>query len=274
MPFVLIKGRFRPDLGQPDGDSVRFAADDLTLWARLEGVHPRVSRQGATVGTVQLRFEGIDSVEKEALAALAAASRDNMVRRLDAGSAGSGRGHVLSRMTDDKSGRPIAFAFAGEPPEADGAEVYLDPARLTGSANWAQMRDGHAYPLYYNTLFAALRSGFDEALAVARRDRLGLWASDATGTGVTVRERADLATIPPIWPKLWRRLRDYLVPGRTLDGFVTWLEARNERIDILSAMEERGLQDVVEVAGDRVRLTVAPEDIRVVGEAGARPRRP
>jgi hypothetical protein len=33
-------------------------------------------------------------------------------------------------------------------------------------------------------------------------------------------------------------------------------------------MEERGVQDLVEVRGTRVRLTEIPENLRVVGRAG------
>jgi hypothetical protein len=36
MPFKLTKGRFVPSAGIPDGDSVRFRADN-TLWNKLEG---------------------------------------------------------------------------------------------------------------------------------------------------------------------------------------------------------------------------------------------
>jgi hypothetical protein len=89
---------------------------------------------------------------------------------------------------------------------------------------------------------------------------------------VTVRSKNDLATIPPIWPKLWRRLEEFFRNANSLAGFIDFLEQRNERIDILSIMEERGLQDLVEVRGDTVRMTEPPENLRVVGEAGRRTR--
>jgi hypothetical protein len=45
MPLTLMKGRFKPLAGRPDGDSVRFLADDLTLWARLEGAPPEIGKR-------------------------------------------------------------------------------------------------------------------------------------------------------------------------------------------------------------------------------------
>ena len=63
MTFVLIRGTYFPAIGEPDGDSVRFAAADISLWDRLDG---RVDDPG-TNDTLQLRFEGIDALEKTAI---------------------------------------------------------------------------------------------------------------------------------------------------------------------------------------------------------------
>jgi hypothetical protein len=109
----------------------------------------------------------------------------------------------------------------------------------------------------------------------AKQQGRGYWPTDATRTGVTIGTEAELKTIRPIWPKLWRRLEEYLgndPPPPNLSGFVDFLAARNERVDILSLMEERGLQDLVKVTGNRVKLRFNPENLRVVGEAGQRLR--
>ena len=275
MPFTLIKGHFKPLVGEPDGDSVRFLADQPALWDRLEGKPAELGPPGApTEGTAQLRFEGIDSVEKRATQPLATQSKTSMLGLIgfDQATAPEPPGYVLARMTDDQSGRPIAFVFAGLPPRPDGDDVFLDAALLRDSVNWLQAQAGFAYPLYYNTLFAALRAEFDAAVAAAAAADDGYWPLDRTTAGVTVRARADLATIPPIWPKLWRRLDTYLRQRDSLACFVDYLLGQNERVDILSIMEERGLQDVVEVQGDTVRLTEPPGNLRVVGEAGQRRR--
>jgi hypothetical protein len=81
-----------------------------------------------------------------------------------------------------------------------------------------------------------------------------------------------LKTIDPIWPKLWRRLEEYFRSADSLAEFIDFLEVKNERIDILSEMEERGLQNIVAVQGNLVKLTESPENIRVVGKAGRRGR--
>jgi len=273
MPFILIKGRFKPKAGVPDGDSVRFLANNVKLWKKLEGRSPTLGTGVETKDTVQLRFEGIDAIEKAATKPLSTQARDNMFKLIGYNENNPEPvGYVLARATDDKSGRPIAFAFAGNTARQDGSEVFLDPLLLKSSVNFKQAKSGFAYPLYYNTLFASLRNEFTAAIKYARNKHLGYWPLDKTLTGVTVHSHADLATIPPIWPKLWRRLDEFLKTHNSLAGFIGFLEARNERIDILSIMDERGLQDVVNVQGSKVRLTERPENIRVVGKAGHRTR--
>lgn len=274
MPFLLIKGRFIPQAGIPDGDSVRFRADDRNLWTKLEGTPPELGKSARGKDTVQLRFEGIDAIEKGAVQPLATQSLDNMLHLIGYNQSDNPEpvGYILTRMTDDNSGRPIAFVFAGKTRLQDGAEVFLDGTMVRKSVNIKQAKAGFGYPLYYNTLFASLRDEFNKAIADAKRKGLGYWTVDQTNIGVTIDSYADLATIPPIWPKLWRRLEEFLRQRDSLDGFLDFLENRNERVDILSTMEECGLQDLVEVHENKVRLKEDPVNIRVVGKAGRRTR--
>jgi endonuclease YncB( thermonuclease family) len=274
MPFTLIAGRFKPLAGIPDGDSVRFLADNLSLWGKLEGKPVNLGTGVETKNTVQLRFEGIDAIEKGALQPLATQARENMFKLIgfESNSAPQPRGYILARMTDDQSRRPIAFAFVGSSKLRDGSDVFLDAALLRRSVNYRQMNDGFAYPLYYNTLFATLRQELNNALRQARQKRRGYWPTDRTTKGVAPTRREDLARIAPIWPKLWRRLDTFLAANSSLSGFKAFLQQENERIDVLSEMEERGLQDLVEVRGNKVRLLEAPENLRVVGAAGQRKR--
>jgi endonuclease YncB( thermonuclease family) len=259
MGFVLIQGTFAPDLGEPDGDSVRFIADDLSRWERLSGRMGRLGREDS----MQLRFEGIDALEKQAIQPLADDARESMVALL--GGELRPRGYILARAFET-NGRPICFPFAGEPDEADGSEVFLDAARLRRSVNYGQMEAGLAYPLYYNTLFRDLREEFNVALEAARTAGRGYWPTDSTMTGVTVRQRSDLFTIAPIWPKLWRRLETYFRTPRTLAGFLAFLRASEERADDLTTFEQKSIEHFFAVTGDSVRMRTAPENLRIVSD--------
>jgi endonuclease YncB( thermonuclease family) len=272
MPFIVIQGQYLPKVGTPDGDSVRFKARNPKLWGKLEGKPVRLGTSAASAGTVQLRFEAIDAMEKGAQQPLSGEATANMKRLLgyDAEAQPTPTGYVLARMTDDKSGRPIAFAFAGRCPWRDGSEVRLSAAQVRGSVNYKQALAGHAYPMYYHTLFADLRREFDAAVAAARRARRGVWRSDKSTSGVRFNGAESLLTIDPVWPKLWRRLQEFARTGEPMSKFIAFLEAKNERMDVLDVMEERGLQDLVKVNGNRVRLTERPENLRVRAQAGKR----
>jgi endonuclease YncB( thermonuclease family) len=272
MTFTTIKGKFTPKFGIPDGDTVRFVADNEDLWNRLDGRGVKINQ---TNRSVPLRFEGVDAIEKAATKPLSEEATNNMLDLLghDENNNPSPRGYVLARMTDDKTRRPICFVFADDTSDGDGEEVFLKGSKVKESVNYKQMSDGYAYPLYYNTLFRELREEFNKALIHAKQNNLGYWPSDATKNGVTVNSHSDLDNINPVWPKIWRRLDEYLRSNDSLDNFIEWLEDRNERVDILSLMEERGIQDIVKVEDNKVKLTVDPEDLRVVGQAGLRNRR-
>ncbi len=260
MPFVLIKGTFFPGVGIPDGDSVRFAADDISLWDSLDG---SIDDPG-TNDTVQLRFEGIDSIEKSAIQPLATDSRDSMLDLIGASSLDdTPRGYVLSRSADPH-GRAIAFAFAGDAPEADGDSIFLTGDRLRESVNFLQVRSGFAYPLYYNTLFRVLRETFNEALDEARGANRGYWPTDATMTGVNIVDRSQVSEIPPVWPKLWRRLEEFLRSHQGLDGFLDFIRDSGERADNLTTFEQSSLDNFMHVTGNTVRMTVDPRQLRVV----------
>ena len=68
-------------------------------------------------------------------------------------------------------------------------------------------------------------------------------------------------------------MQEYLRTHNDLSDFADFLAAKNERIDVLDVMEERGLQDLVKVRGNKVSLIEDPANLRVVGVAGKRAKR-
>ena len=101
----------------------------------------------------------------------------------------------------------------------------------------------------------------------ARAGNRGVWDNDATNSGVTWGGRASLSTLPPLFPKLWRRLEDYCIDREfrefsdTLDAFMEYLRMRRDRLLVVPENRFTGLDNVVEVAGDRLSLAFAPEEL-------------
>jgi hypothetical protein len=196
MPFVTIKGSFHlcgqsangnPTGFQPDGDSMQFKPDDASLLDRLEKTAD--AYRLTSIGSTQLRFEGIDALElhfegHHQPRPLADDSRDyltgllglnpvpysppkNVTVKPPVAHDGT-RGYILSRALE-AHGRPVAFAFAGDPASNNGDSVTLRAPLLRKSLNYKSLAAGNAYPLYYDTLFASLRATFtaNDASALA-----------------------------------------------------------------------------------------------------------
>jgi len=176
------------------------------------------------------------------------------------------RGYVLSNGID-ANGRMIGFIYAGDPAEADGAQVFLDNPRVDTSINATLLNAGLTYPAFYDTLPADLRAHLADVSRAAR----------TAGAGIRARSTADpnsAATIPDlaaleqlvIWPKLFRRIVPYLAAGFTdFDGFDTWLRAdpvnRDDSLLLLADPPRAGnLHDVVTAAGHTIQLTLWPEE--------------
>jgi endonuclease YncB( thermonuclease family) len=288
MPFTLLAGTYhlvgrngdKPVGLEPDGDSIHFKPRDPQLLARLERVGGPAKVNA--IGSLQLRFEGVDAPElhfggsRQSLV-LGSQARDFVTGELGLNpvpyeSPGQVRvkppvaidgtpGFVLSRALDP-NGRPVAFAFAGPPPDADDATLTLDAALLRRSLNFGSIAAGHAYPLFYDTLFADLREALAAAVVAARDEQRGLWRHDRSDAGLDVGERRDLEADDVIFPKLFRRLIEFL--GKRLgdvSGFPLWLGEQREQVLDLSTSNFTHFDNLVAVEGNRVRLTRHPEQL-------------
>jgi hypothetical protein len=274
MPFVVIKGTFHVEGYSPDGDSVRFKADNREHWAKLSGGPAVLNAKDHA----QLRFEAIDTLEthyqnihqplKLATGALERLLEGlnitdvewNETRTMITAANDGTEGYILSREVEEY-GRPVAFVYAGTPPEEDGSEIFLDADRMSQSLNQQALEEGFAYPTYYKGLFPDLREALTETVARAREAQLGVWAEDRTNAGFEVEGLHSITDEHVILPKLFRRLAEYLEAGGSVAGFKEFLEAKDEEIIVISTVHPTHFDTVVEVDGNTVRLTEPPENL-------------
>lgn len=291
MPFTLIKGIYRAVNYSPDGDSVRFEADDSALLMGLADFRPKINARNH----VQLRIEAVDALETHYSPPsgggvyhqplqLANAARDALLDFVkisnvewdSAGktvvSAGEGtRGYILSRAVD-KYGRPIGFVFTGEAAERDGDQIMLDVPRLQSSYNFSALSRGLVYPTYYRGLFKDLRDACTAAVQQARQNRAGVYAIDATNAGFEASSLRVLTEQSAILPKLFRRLVEYMVNYGTAAGFKDKLAQAQEPVLDLTTANFTHFDSFVDQAegSEVIRLTRAPEEL-VFDEMKARP---
>ncbi|MFF5189714.1 thermonuclease family protein [Streptomyces sp. NPDC000345] len=290
MSYTLLRGLFvirYPDLPrqgpEPDGDTVKFRPDSPAL---VEGLpRPSGTPPDLTARGISVRLEAIDALEthfSETHQELTGAhdARDRLLtllgftgftffpdlpNKVKSADQDSLRGYVLSNGID-ANGRLIGFVYPGDPAEPDGHHVYLDEARVDQSANATLMAEGLAYPAFYATLPAALRTHLAGKSRAARAAQAGLWprsTADPNGNA-GVPDLAELQKLV-MWPKLFRRLVPYLAAGATdLNGFDAWLRAdkvhRDDQLFLLQRGEYGNMHDVISAVGKDVQLTVWPED--------------
>jgi hypothetical protein len=300
MPFLVIQGTFRlvnktktgkPTGFEPDGDSIHFKPNKPSLLNKLTVLTKPV--QFSNIGSVQLRMEGIDALEEHyqpdkggAVShqprGLADAARDFLTGELGLNPVpytppdnlkvkppvphDATPGFILSRSLE-VNGRPVSFVFAGDPPVADGTEIHLTPTLLKQSVNYKLIASGNAYPLFYDTLFAELRNPLATAARRARKAKRGLWTEDRTLTGVQVKTQADLEANGVIFPKLFRRLTDYLAEtDGNLAKFPKWLEKKREQVLILDTKNFTHLDNLVRVSDGKVMMTLASDRFVVISQ--------
>jgi endonuclease YncB( thermonuclease family) len=298
MPFILIKGTFRlinrtqngNETGfQPDGDSIHFKPRNRKLLDKLTRLQQPYRL--TNIGSVQLRIEGIDALELHYRPthggpetfqprSLADAARDFLIQKLRLNpvnyapprnltvkppAPNDGQpGYILSRSLE-VHGRPVSFIFAGGHTAQDGSEVILDVPQLKKSLNYKAVLNGHAYPLFYDTLFADLRNALATAARQARKKKRGLWAQDGSQTGVRATAQSDLEQYGVTYPKLFRRLTDFLAETNgQLSDFPKWLAKKKEQVQDLDTTNVTHFDTFVEVTGNKVRMTKLPDRLLFV----------
>jgi endonuclease YncB( thermonuclease family) len=249
---------FNPKNGIPDGDSVRFLADDDSLFDLLEG---RVEFKSD--GEVQLRYEGIDALEKAAIKPFSADATKRNIELLG-GEENGLPGYILSSQVE-KNGRPVCFVYTGEPDNADGSEIILKAETLQRSVNYQLLVQGFVYPLFYDTLYQELRDQLVEAVTTAREEELGIWKKDLSNQGFLVKPPVNLAKLEPIFPKLWRRLETfYRRPSnqnKTAKQFLESLAQGSDRLFTIPDQRSIKFSTALEVSKDKLKLQYKPEEM-------------
>ena len=275
MPFLAIKGTFHIAGYSPDGDSIRFQAENEENWDLIRGPHVKLNAKKHA----QLRFEGIDTLETHYLGfhqplhfgrfateflikelKMTDVVWDSEHRSVIRANDGT-EGYILARSTE-KSRRPVSFVFCNDVDFEDGKEVFLDAELMKKSINYKSVKEGLAYCTFYSGLFYDLRNELAKAALEAREKKRGFWPYDRTVAGIG--EGGIMTALQEkyaVLPKLFRRIMSYLENGGEISGFIDYLEADPERILILSSNHFTHLHNIVSIEDHIVKMTAYPEDI-------------
>jgi endonuclease YncB( thermonuclease family) len=251
----------RPDPGAANahgGVQLRLDAIDALETHYTPRSSPHPWRQNPALGdgasTALLDLLGFTGVTRNAVGIVTAATPPTRP------------GAILTRFAD-KYGRAVAFAIPdGQQPDgADGGQVRLDPDGLAASVNQQLLQDGWVYPTFYSKLYPDLRDALSAATGAARAAGTGIWADDSTNSGFTLESRDQLTEELVILPKLFRRLAEYLTLDNTggvdLSGFLGFLQAKADGLFTVPAGHATHLDTLINVSGQKMALTLPPEQI-------------
>jgi endonuclease YncB( thermonuclease family) len=279
MPFMAIKGTFHVVGYSPDGDSIRFKAANRANWDSLEGRKVELNAKEHA----QLRIEAIDTLETHyksqhqplqfakqasdrlfALLGITGVQWNDSQSRVKSAKDGV-PGYIVSRMAEDK-GRPVSYVFDASQGWQDGQELFLEKPLVRKSVNFRMLRDGLAYPTFYDGLFYDLRELFADETAKVRAKGKGLWAVDMSNKPVQIAGPADVTGNLVLLPKLFRRLVAFFekTANAPFDPrlFLEFLEKGRERVLVLSRLNFTHLEDVLDVnAAGEIWLKEKPEDL-------------
>lgn len=277
--YFLIAGTFQVKGTSPDGDSVRFKANDNANWKKLDGPDVRLAKAGGA----QLRFEGVDALETHYRAGktvsqpkdLAYAATDFVLdeigikdvvwtpthKRISTVGVDGSPGYIYAKMTE-RYRRPIAFVFAGKPPgrKKDGSIQEMSTSDLKKSVNYKLMLQGLVYPTYYKTLHWELRDALTAAAKASRRRSKGIWKDDAT-TGVKLTKPETITEELPILPKLFRRLMRMYANTGTFSNMNEYLLTRRETVVQISHCHFSHFDRFCVQSGNKISIETPVEDL-------------
>jgi hypothetical protein len=289
--YTLVKGQFwihypdNPQSGpEPDGDSVRFKPDNRAIVNNLPW-HSNVGPDFNARGLIQLRYEGIDTMETHIDGAhqdltFANAARNENLRKLGfknivffdhlpnkvkSVDVNPLPGFLLANGVES-NGRLLGLVYTGPIGEPDGASIFVDHATLDASINVHLVRQGLAYVEAYDTMPIDLVRHIQGIGAEVRETGAGLFAGEHVNK-IRSAQVMDLPTLESLimWPKLFRRLVKYFAAGFTgLGGFDAWIRADPVRRDDslrLPSGEKGNMHDTYRIDGDSLSLAFNSEEL-------------
>ena len=266
----------------PDGDSIRFHADKKSHWKEIEIIRRKVDLNKRD--HAQLRIEGADTLEthykgKHQPKFLADTATDFLLEHLCIDNVKWGPthyrvteaddnvpGYILTRSTDIY-GRPVSFVFAGTTPKKDGNSYFLDRKWLRQSLNYKSLLHGHAYPTFYTSLFWDLRDELTKAVKFARPSK-GIWPHDKSKS-IKIKNMNTITEEHPIFPKLFRRLIEYMKQDGKISEFGNYLQNnddKNDKLLVLKTAHTTHLDNILNISGNTIKMQYIPEEIAFISK--------
>lgn len=273
--YKIIKGKFHVKGYSPDGDSIRFEAENHDHWDFLEWKSSYSKKRKKK----QLRIEAIDALETHyentrQPNAFAIAALERMLELIGVSnvkynllvtkitSAEDGIPGFIATSNVDIFGRPISYVFPQNADLEDGLELTPDLLPLKKSINYILIKEGIVYPTFYTTTEQSVVDLLAHTIKYSRRSRRGLWAIDRT-MGFTLRNVKTIQEDVVIFPKLFRRFVSFFKYRSDINTFMDFLDDNKDPI-LLNDGTVTDLRDIMFNNGNEYGLLVKPEHFKFI----------
>ena len=272
--YKIIKGKFHVKGYSPDGDSIRFMADNHDNWNYFKWKTKNLKKRKKK----QLRIEAIDALETHYLGvrqphAFAIAALERMLELLNITeveynllvtkitSANDGQPGFIAAANVDIFSRPISYVFPAKAKLNDGDELTIDELPLKKSINYLLLKEGVVYPTFYTTTEPLVVEKFFKTVRSSRRYRKGLWAIDRS-LGFNLWTVDTIQNDVIIFPKLFRRFVSFFNNRSNMDDFMDFLE-KKDPIELHDGTIT-SLRELIVVEGRRYSLLIEPEYMKFI----------
>lgn len=281
MNYKLIQGKFLVRGFSPDGDSIRFVADNKShqRWFQWTSKSNKDKAAADKEIKMQLRLEAIDALETHynnkyhQPRSFGIAGMDKLLYLLGIEVVKYSIDYTkITEAVDGKSGfiissgldmyeRPISFLYSGSPDRPDGAEFTEYPNELIKkSVNYQLLAKGIVYPTFYKGIDENIINEFSKRSKLAKKNGMGLWAIDKT-KGFTFWETWTIQDDIIILPKLFRRLASFIDNYSSYNQLSDYFKKSNDQVLILSENKKVNFGDIILIEDRNISLTYDPEDL-------------
>ena len=271
--YKVIAGTFHVKGFQPDGDSIRFQANNPVNWDFFQWV----TAADKAAQKKQLRVESIDALETHyegyhqprpfALAALESLLEMlgitsvtyslALTQIVDANDAKPG---FIASASVDRFGRPVSYLFPKKAKLTDGAVMDSATLPIEDSLNFELAREGLVYPTFYTTTDRTFAEKIRAVVARARTTRRGIWSIDKT-SDFTLLDVRTLQEDIIVLPKIFRRLIGFFDGYSDFDKLGDYLKKQRDNLVLWDGTKKKSLADLMTITGRRIQMKTPVEDI-------------
>jgi hypothetical protein len=271
--YKVIAGTFHIKGFQPDGDSIRFQADNQANWDFFNWK----TEAGKLAKKKQLRVEAIDALETHYEGyyqprAFALAALESLLELLQITSvtyslsltqvvaANDGKSGFIASATTDPFERPVSYVFPKDAELTDGLIVDSETLPVEKSVNFQLAREGLVYPTFYTTTDRVFAEKIRAVVARARATKRGIWSIDRT-SDFTLLDIRTLQEDNLIMPKLFRRLVGFYDKYSDFNKLPEYMKKQKDNLVLWDGTKKKSLADLMTFDGRRMQMKTPIEDI-------------